>query len=61
MRAVLEGIKETFPTHNGRRPNRKVSMAQIEEIKATSPKRRASKSATPARRGRPATLRAAEA
>jgi hypothetical protein len=56
---VLEGIKETFPTHNGRRPNRKVSMAQIEEIKATGPKRRAAKSVATTRRGRPATLQAA--
>jgi hypothetical protein len=55
MQAVLDGIKETFPTHNGRRPNRKVTLAQIEEIKKATPRKRATKSATATRRAVAAT------
>jgi hypothetical protein len=55
MQAVLDGIKETFPTHNGRRPNRKVTLAQIEEIKKAAPRKRATKSATATRRAVAAT------
>jgi hypothetical protein len=55
METVLNGIKGTFPTHNGRRPNRKVTLAQIEEIKKSTPRKRAAKATASARKAIAAT------
>lgn len=61
MAQILEMIREKSTQTDGRRPNRKVTLDQIEEIKAKRGTKRTAKAAAPARRGRKATESASKA